>query len=108
MCGRDPRGHSFLVEVAARAPLERAGGMQHRWTRDRDRCSNLHRPRCQIGFVPTYAMVSVAVKEGDGGSVYEGPAALARGAQRKKCMVITYGGELPRALRLIERRVVCT
>jgi|SRR5580704_5188830 hypothetical protein len=26
-----------------RAPFERAGGMQHRWGRDRDRCSNLHR-----------------------------------------------------------------
>jgi hypothetical protein len=42
MCGRNSRGHCFRVEVAAIAPFERAGGMQHRWGRDRDRCSNLH------------------------------------------------------------------
>jgi hypothetical protein len=41
LCGHIRRGHSFSVEVAGRASLERAGGMQHRWGRDRDG-SNLH------------------------------------------------------------------
>ena len=44
----------FPVKVAAIAPLERAGGMQHRWGRARDCCSNLHRSRncqdCMIDF----------------------------------------------------------
>src|SRR5580704_4322317 len=40
---RNWRAHFARVEVVAIAPLERAGGMQHRWGRDRDRCSNLHR-----------------------------------------------------------------
>src|SRR4029077_3083904 len=43
MWGHNSREQYSWVEVAARAPLERAGGMQHRWGRDRDRCSNLHR-----------------------------------------------------------------
>jgi hypothetical protein len=50
LCGPNCRSHSNRVEVAAIASLERAGGMQHRWGRVRDRCSNLHRcfMNCQI------------------------------------------------------------
>src|SRR5580704_4625789 len=45
---RNSPEHCARVEVAARAPFESAGGMQHRWGRDRDRCSNLHHfMKCQ-------------------------------------------------------------